>query len=224
MYDYDWALAEASLRRAIQVPGPVYALAHTWLGVFLCAMGRQAEGLAQARHAARLEPLSLAAQMVVGIAEYYNGLNDESLARYRELLEIEPDSVRLIVWATRACRRAKHFDEGLALCEQALSRHGALPILLSARGALLAHAGRGAEAEQVLAQLAELGRHRYVSLGFLAPIVRALGREDEALEMYEQLVEQRSSYVAFFVSEPVWRMSPDNPRYRALLARVGLPV
>jgi adenylate cyclase len=224
LYDYDWALAELSFRRAIEAPGPVYALAHTWLGIMLCALGRQAEGLAQARHAARLEPLSMPVQVVVGVAEYYNDLYADAIARYRALLEVEPDNVRLIVWACRVYRKAGRYDEGLALVEQALAKHGDLPLLLSSRGVLLAAAGRHAEAEQVLEQLRRLSRDRYVSLGYLAPIVNALGREDETLDLYERLFEERSGYVAFFLSEPVWRMRADNPRYRALVSRVGLPI
>jgi adenylate cyclase len=64
-YEWDFIGAEREYKRAIQLK-PNYARAHWWYGVYLSAMGRHQEAIAEAKRAQELEPLSVLISDVVG--------------------------------------------------------------------------------------------------------------------------------------------------------------
>jgi hypothetical protein len=83
-------------------------------------------------------------------------------------------------------------------------------------------AGRVAEARRALDELESLGRERYVSPYETALIHTGLGALDTAIEHFEDAIDVRSVGVAFLRVEP--RLDPlrRDPRFSALLHRIGL--
>ena len=71
-YDWDWKGAEREFRRALDLD-PTYATAHEWYGLFLTAMGRFDEAIAQEREAQRLDALSIAVAGTAAWVLYYSG-------------------------------------------------------------------------------------------------------------------------------------------------------
>ncbi|MDB6164230.1 MAG: hypothetical protein JWL98_1662, partial [Xanthomonadaceae bacterium] len=89
-YDWDWARAEASLRRALALDGNL-AEAHLALSHLLINTGRIEEAAPQARQAAQLDPLSpIANTLAAGIVDEA-GYFDEARQRLKSVLELEPD-------------------------------------------------------------------------------------------------------------------------------------
>ena len=70
LYDWNWATAEAELRRAIQLD-PGYAIAETWYAILLGILGRHEESLRRILHAEAIEPLSLQIRLCVGRCYYF---------------------------------------------------------------------------------------------------------------------------------------------------------
>ncbi|MGH8204650.1 MAG: winged helix-turn-helix domain-containing protein, partial [Steroidobacteraceae bacterium] len=68
-YDWDWAGAERSLRRAIEL-NPNFAYAHKLYAEHLSYLGRFEEAIAEARLARRLDPLSVVTNTLVGLVLY----------------------------------------------------------------------------------------------------------------------------------------------------------
>ena len=58
-YPWDWKAAEREFKVAL-ARNPSYATAHEWYGLYLTAMGRFDEALAEERRAQSLDPLSVA--------------------------------------------------------------------------------------------------------------------------------------------------------------------
>ncbi len=162
MYDWDPVAAESFFRRAVELR-PDYSLAHTWYAVFLMARGRHDEAIARSEHAAELDPLALTIQALVGQCHYFARRYEEALDRHRATLEVDPGNLRVLIWSARAYRMVGRLDEGLRTIEDAIARHGRLPILLAELGFLMARLGRPEEARAILVELMELGNARYVS-------------------------------------------------------------
>ena len=62
IFDFDWLAAERHFRRSIEL-SPNASTTHQWYGMQLVAAGRAEEGLAEARRALELDPLSLPANL-----------------------------------------------------------------------------------------------------------------------------------------------------------------
>ena len=221
LFDWEWDRSEADFLRAIELR-PAYSLAHTWYAVFLSAMTRREEALAQITRAMELDPLALPVQTASGAVLYQCRRYDEALARLTSVLELEPDNPRAHVWRARTYIAAQRFAEALSALQQAADRLGRYPMLLEQLGRALAFLGRHAEAEAVIAELQERGTRERISPWHEGSILFALGRLDDWLRLMEVLVRQRSGRLAFFRTEPTYDPVRGDPRFQALFLRAGL--
>ncbi len=93
--------------------------------------------------------------------------------------------------------------------------------------AALAHtlgaAGRTGEALQILNDLAELAKQKYVAPYFLAGIHVGLGESDHAIDYLEKAFAEHSHWLIYLHIDPSMDGLRDNPRFQDLLRRVGLP-
>ncbi len=89
LFDYDWAGAERHLKRAIEL-SPNSPSPHQWYCELLVNAGRFEEGLAQGRQALQVDPLSLIANLGLGIALNSARRHDEAIIQLRKTLELDP--------------------------------------------------------------------------------------------------------------------------------------
>ena len=92
---------------------------------------------------------------------------------------------------------------------------------MAALGHALAVAGHRSEAQQVLSQLTELAKQRYVSPYRIAVIYTGLGDKDRALAWLEKAYEHRSIPLVFLQQEPVFDSLRSDRRFQQLLHRLG---
>ena len=64
---------------------------------------------------------------------------------------------------------------------------------------------------------------RYVSPYNIAMIYNGLGERDEALAWLERGYREREPRMVLLKAEPKWNNLRDDPRFRDLVRRVGLP-
>jgi Tfp pilus assembly protein PilF len=81
-YDWDWAAAEKEFKLAI-ARNRSYPTAHHWHAIFLSAMGRHDEAMAEIDQALRLDPVSAIIRASRGWIQYHRRQFDESIARAR---------------------------------------------------------------------------------------------------------------------------------------------
>ncbi len=176
-YDWDYAEAERSFKRAIALDGN-YATAHQWYGLLLAYRQRQAEALVELKQAQQLNPLSLIINANLGLLPYFARRYDEAIDQFKRTLELDQNFAFahfFLGWAyeqkgehARALvgfRRAAQIDE--------------TPATLAYLGHGLAAAGHRAEALAVANKLQTLGQQRYISPYYLA-ILAAGWREKAA--------------------------------------------
>ena len=83
-------------------------------------------------------------------------------------------------------------------------------------------AGRRSDALKLLAQLQELDKHTFVDPYNLGMIYAGLGDKDQAFSALDRAFSHSTSGV-FLKSDPFWSTVNSDPRYTALLRRMGLP-
>jgi serine/threonine-protein kinase len=216
--DVDATLRECQTALAMQ---PDLVTAHQWYGTVLVSIGRSDEGIAETRRAYELDPLALNVATSMGYNLFFAGRNDAAIEQLRTATTIQRDNWWAHAWLARAYARAGRFPEALAAARKAqqLSAYAEIESVL---GRVLADSGDRAEATKVLDHLRERARTEFVAPPYLATILIGLGRLDEALVELAKAVEARSYYVMY------WRVDPDldplrsDPRFAALLKKVGL--
>jgi serine/threonine-protein kinase len=220
-YDWDWQAAEREFRTALAL-NPGYATAHLWYALFLVAMQRHQEALAEMRKAEDLDPLSLPIKANLGWLLYMGRDYDGAITQLQKTLEIEPNYLlaRRRLWQVYAIKgmykeSAAEFDKALALAGEDLET-------LASQAYFYGLAGKPDEATVILEELADLSCHHYVPAYFFARIFIGLGDKDRAFKFLDMAYEERYGLLAYMNVEPELDSLRDDPRFRDLAERVGL--
>lgn len=223
LYDRDWNTAESGFKRAL-AEAPNYGPAHQWYAVCLVSRGRFDDARAEIRRAVEVEPLSLVINAVVAWVEYLTRRNDEAIAAATRTIEMDPNFALARTYLGMAYA-SKHLNDdavrelrrGLTRSEEGSDRD------LGLLGLVLARSGRTAEAREVLGTLARLGRQRYTSPYGEALIRMGLGDTDQAITLLERAVDEHHPWSVHFNIDPALDPLRSEPRFRALLQRIGIP-
>jgi len=219
-YDFDWATAGRHYEQAL-APNPSATLyTHP---VYLTALGRHDEALAEARRGMDLDPLNFMLGFRMARALYMARRFDESIEQCRKILEMDP-SYPLAHWQLgQAYAEKGMYREALAELEKDKALTHGHPRSLAYMGNILARLGEGSRALQVLDELKAVAKQQYAySLSF-ARIYAGLGDKDQAFAWLEKGYEERSTPLYFLKVDPIWDPLRSDPRFNDLLRRIGLP-
>jgi TolB-like protein/Tfp pilus assembly protein PilF len=217
---YDWPAAEAGFRRALELnPGEVTA--HQNYGYMLLVNGRLAEAERELRRARELDPLSPYVAAMSLFPLYEGRRYDEAVAGAEKLLRLSPDlSLPRLVLAQALFQRG---DRERAIREfEAVNRQAPdAPTITAWLGWAYGRVGKRREAERIEAELAAAPPDRFVQPYARALVLVGLNRNAEALTWLEKGVAQHTEEVVFLKLEPAMDPLRSDPRFAALLRRLG---
>ena len=221
-YDWDWAGAEREFVRAIEI-NPSYATAHYWFALHLMWMDRMDEALERIETARELDPLSLVinrnlAQICIFARRY-----DEAIEALKLTIEMDARFPVAHVLLGEAYSHKAMKEEALAEFRKEREFSGSFGPGVDTRiGSAYVRLGMRAEAEEVLSRLAVHAQEVFVKPSDLAEVLFSLGESDRAFECLEQAFEERDKGVLGLKVYPVYDDVRSDPRFRALLSRMGL--
>lgn len=220
-YDWNWAAAEESFRRSIEI-NPQYATAHHWYADYLTAMGRHEEALREIRTAVDLEPLSVLYQRDVAWHYFFQGRFDAAIQQLQQTLKADPQYVAARSLLGRALIEAGRTAEGTAEL-----RRVAPDLPRSAGRAFLAYAeaaaGQPARAEARLRELEESKEREYVSPYYIALVHARLGRRGAALDWLDRGLQEQDTTMTTLNVDPRLARLRGEPRFRELVRRMNFP-
>ena len=221
-YDWDWAGAEESLKRAIAL-NPSLAEAHLAYAHLLTNLGRFDEAIVEARQAASLDPLSPIINTLAANFATQAGFPEEGQAFFRKAMDVEPE-----FWVALLGRSTREADKGdyqaaIASVHRAMQLCGNCSQSATMYGIYLARSGDRAGAEAVLADMERRDRDGYYPAIGMAGIHNALGRTDVALDLLERAYEERDVRMAFLKIDGRWSNLREHPRFIALMERMKFP-
>ncbi len=214
---WDWPGVKADFERSLALnPRQPDTLRRygTW---YLAATGRVSEGIAALRSATEREPLFVYAWTDLGLLQMMGGDLAGAGTALARALEIDPEN-RLALRHLAVLRLL----EGKPEAALAVARRNAEP-LWRVMGSALAYRDLGQEADS-RAALDELVRTQGHGAAYQIAEVHAWrGETDLALEWLEQAHAHRDLGLALEVKgDPLLRKVRGDPRYAALLTRMGL--
>lgn len=217
-FDRDWQTGDRQYRTALELR-PSYAQAVMWLANSALMQGRLPEALAGARQAQLLEPMSLTYAASVGMVLGFIGRYDAACQQLAGLHEAAPGSALVRHHLARVQILRGQPAEAIRLIENFTARapHG-----LANLGWAYAAAGRIDEARARLAWLQGLGREGFGVGYHLALVHAALGEREAALAALERGLVDYSQSIHFAGVDPALESYRDEPRFRAVLGRLGL--
>ena len=220
-YAWDWRGAEASFKQALAL-SPNDAGVHRRYAWYLIARGRQQDAIAVMHRAQELNPLSPGIIRNVGLAFYWARQYDQAIMQFRKALEIDPNVRTAYSGLVYASVQQGLFAEALAVCQQMVERWGRDPWTLWDLGYAAGMSGQHAQARQVLAELQAQAQHGYVKSLAFAWIAIGLEEIEQAFAWLEQAYAERDPYLTLLNADPVYDRLRADPRFTALVQKIGL--
>ena len=214
----EWKFAEglSELKRAKEL-SPANPTANDLLARVIVYLGRIDEAERQAREAVELDPLSVATQFNLARVLFFAGKLDEADAAGRKIAELQPSSSSSHRWQVLVA--VQRGDGETALREAQLEPDDDFRRFELA----LAHYVRGDRkaADAALADLVANGRE---GLAYqIARVYAVRGETDKAFEWLQIAFDNHDGGMLSLAVDPLLRGLRDDPRYKNLLAKLGLP-
>jgi len=220
-YEWNWPAAEEEYKRALALD-PNSVVAHQFYGISLSSLPRAGEGIAEARKAVEIDPLSPEANTLLGLGFYYAHRYTDAIAQFRATLETEPNYSIAHLWLGNAYVQNGEWERGLAELRRAQELDPHNPDVMSGLGHAYAVAGDRDAAQRVIEELHQQSQEKYVSPYYFALIHAALGDLDQAFTLLDRAYDDRGFYIASLKVEPMLDPLRADPRFAALLKKVGL--
>lgn len=220
-YDWKWDNAEREYRRALAL-NPSYPTAHEWYGLFLAAMGRFAEAQAEEKRALELDPLSLGIAATAGWVLHYSGKQREAERQLRIALRSDSTFAVAHLYLGRVLQFNGQPDSALAHFSAMGPLRAWVPTIAGV-GYVYAQQGRTDSARAVLNRLDSLSQSQYVTAYAVALVHAALGARDSTFAWLNKAVDERTHWLLWLNRDRRWDPVRADPRFRAIVQRVGLP-
>ena len=220
-YDWDWAGAASGFQRSIEL-NPSYATAYQRYSLYLMAMGRTNESLAQMTRARELDPLSISMNFSLGWRLYMARKNDQAIEQLQNTLEMDPNFALPRMVLGQAYEEKNAYPQALSELQKAVGISHDSPQMLGALGHAYGASGNRSEAEKVLVKLMEQSKRQYVSPFYVAIVYVGLAENDKAVDWLENAYGDRSNAIVFAKVDPQLDPLRSNPRFQALLHRLAL--
>ncbi|MBP6001859.1 MAG: hypothetical protein KA746_00360 [Pyrinomonadaceae bacterium] len=229
-YDYDFAGAEKSFKRAIEL-NPNYGTAHQWYAELLSVCSRHDEAIREITKAVELDPFSVAVNAWVVINLQRAGRFDEALLQNRKFNELFPNEARFRgnnsnIYADQgkydqaveerllAAKADKDFKpENIAKLKEAYEKGGWDGYWRMRQEIRI---------EELNAKQVKDPNGYVKAMGFA--IAYAWGKDkDKTIEYLNKAYEERVAGMLDLKVSKTWDFVRDDPRFKELVKRVGIP-
>src|SRR6266513_1627728 len=206
-------------QRAIDLK-PNYATAHHWLALGYATLGQFDPGIAEAKRAIELDPLSLIINADCSWI-YFNARRfDEAEAQARKTLEMDSRFFLAHYYLGATLQFKGQVAEAIPEFQAAFDLNHDL-YSLAMLGQAYARNGQKEEARKILTRLTEEAKSHYVAPYALALVQIPLGDKDRAIEELEQAYAKgETNYLFVIKTDPLLDDLRGQPRFDALVQKI----
>lgn len=231
LYEHDFAGAQQSFLKAIEA-NPSAAYAHLFYSnCYLAPMGRMAEAVAENKKAVELDPLSLPINNFLGVTYTAAGDYEAAYRQFQHTIELDPTFPLAHAYFSNLLIETGTYEEAIREYEKSKVLSGVSQEEAAAQAAAMLEAYRAGGAKgfwelrmatKLLARQQSGGKA--ITATEIAEIYTRLGDKDKAFEWLNRALDDRDGQdVIYLKCDPVYKPLRGDPRYVALLHKMGLP-
>jgi len=219
---HDWNLAGAEAEvRAVIARNPISQWSRQVLAEILTVQCRFAEAADVAAQALELDPLALNVNAFMAMTHYFGRQYDVAVEHGRKTIEMDPSFFPGHFWLGMAHQLKGEWAEAAAALQKATALSSDSTLMLASLGHVWAASGQEREARDILRQLDELRRRRYVSQVAVAAIWVGLDENDRALGCLEEALTDRCYWLLYaLLADPRFDRLRHEARFTDLVRRV----
>ena len=223
-WSWDVAGAQREFVRALTLD-PNSVIAHHWYGTYLLHLGRFAEALQEIETAQRLDPNSSPILADKGLVLFYAGQQEQAVELLKQLSATEPEFLSPHSYLAFIHLAQGQYPQYLAESRKTatLRRDETQLAIVGAGEKGLARAGARGMLSDMLKVQQELYADGREPAYDLARTCALLGRKQEALENLQNSYEKRETELLKLRIDPTLASLRDEPRFREIVAQIGLP-
>jgi len=221
LHDWDWKGSEAAFKRALEL-NPDLAETHYYYGAFSLRITRRyKEAISEVKKALEIEPMSVPIGANLARIYYYAGEYDKALEQGARVYELEKGHPTTLFWYGRILNHTGKYAEAKKICS--IEGEGQSDSCRAITAFALAKEGNAKGAREILALMKEGESGVSVRGTRTASVYIALGDYGSALDELETDFQARDSSLWNIISDPIYAPLYDNPRFKSLVAKLGLP-
>jgi len=229
-YEYDLKGAERELKKAIELD-PKYPSAYQWLSEVYHCSGNGDQALSEINKALEIDPLSMIINNQKGRVIDFGGKRDEAIAQFKKTIELFPD-------APSPRNNLADVYEAKALYPEAVEQRliqikllfGVSPENIKDLQLAFEKDGyKGFVKKQIDIQLdsqrstLEKDKNAYLPAFRIAEAYARIGDKEKAFEYLNKAYDQREPQIAELKIRLPLSSLRDDPRFKDLVKRVGIP-
>ncbi len=220
---WQWAVAEKEFKRAIEL-NPTYPTTHHWYSHYLRETGQVDKAFAEIKLAQELDPLSGAIGVNVGHLYLIKGDYDSAIRQIKQAMDMNPSWWIAYFWLGQAYARSGRNEEAISELKKSVALSNRTdPFALSALGCVYGITGKRNEALAILGELESKYAKQETNGMNIAAIHLGLGDKDKAFAWLEKDFQARNELLPRMIWNPSFDSLRDDPQYKDLLKRMGLP-
>jgi TolB-like protein/Flp pilus assembly protein TadD len=220
-FDWDWAAAERESKRAIAL-NPNSAMAHFSHAHVLSDLGRHDEAVAEGMRAVELDPLFFLYRAIGALFLHHAGRNEEARAQLEKTFELDPNFWIAHLTLGKVYTQQRKYPEAMAEFAKARELSRGNSEAIGSIGYVSGLMGDKEKARAVLDELKTSSDQRYIPPVNIALVYNGLGDQNEALSQLERACDDRDVRLPLLKVDPRWDSFRSNPRFVAILKRIGL--
>jgi tetratricopeptide (TPR) repeat protein len=218
---WQWTESEREFKRAIEL-NPNYATAFHWYSDLLRNTGRYDEAALMIKRAKELDPLSSVINSNLSVIYLIQKDYDASIENTLKIIELDPTFPGAYQVLGHAYLKKGRTTEAIANLEKAVELSNR-DVGLSELGYGYGVTGKRAEANAIAKELEEKYARKESNGYYVAVVYAGLGDKDKAFEWLEKDIQTKSGNVSSIRWAIPFESLRDDPRYKDLLKRMGLP-
>jgi eukaryotic-like serine/threonine-protein kinase len=217
-YEWKFAEAEQEFQRAIAI-NPRYETGRQWYAEFLSAMGRHQEAIAELKRAQQEGPFSLIVNTALAGAYYFARQDDQAIAECQKVIALDSNFAQVYDWLERAYENKGMAREALAAHQKLAETMGwGTQYLEKTRRAGPVASMRDYRRKRLSWAMEESQPFSF----WVAECWAQLGNRDQSFAWLEKLCQERSYWAIYLNVVPTLDPLRSDPRWAALVRRVGL--
>src|SRR5882672_6068256 len=225
-YHWKWKEAQAGYEQAIEL-NPDHADTHLWYSWLLLALGRRDAAFDEIEQTMSIvqetDPHRLVAVHTTRAAAYYFGREyQRAVDECEKAKQLDPEYFMLHFIAGRAYMRLNEHAKAIAHLKQARTDTGEMPLMDAALGLAYAVSGKKAETMKLAEAFKAAAKKRYIPPTYFGMLFAGLGDKDKAVMWLEKAFEERADGLTWLNVEPMLDEMRSDPRFQALIRRIGL--